>query len=136
MRITGLYAALVGLLMLGLAVRVMLLRRQTSIGLGDGGNRSVACAARAHGNAAEYVPLALILLLLLELNQTLPWLLHVFGIGLVVARVAHAMGLSRTPGVSPGRVIGAALTLLVIAVMALMLIWQYVVMHAVLPSAG
>lgn len=134
MRITGLYAALLALITLGLAVRVMLLRRRTSIGLGDGGNRDVACAVRTHGNATEYVPLALILLLVLELNQTLPTLLHVFGIVLVVARLAHAMGLSRSPGYSAGRAIGAALTLLVIAAMALMLIWQYLVIHVVAPG--
>lgn len=134
MRITGLYAALVALLMMGLAIRVIRLRRRTSIGLGDGGNRAVACAARAHGNAAEYVPLALILLLVLELNQTLPMLLHVFGIVLVIARVAHAIGLSQTPGVSAGRAIGAGLTLLVILAMAAMLIWQYVVIHLIAPA--
>lgn len=134
MRITGLYAALVALLMIFLGARVMLLRRRTSIGLGDGGNRAVACAARAHGNAAEYVPIALILLLILELNQTVPLLLHVFGIALVAARVLHAVGLSRTPGTSPGRIFGAGLTLLVIAAMAAMLIWQYVVIHVIAPS--
>lgn len=134
MRITGLYAALLTLLILGLAVRVMWLRRHTSIGLGDGGDRSVACAVRTHGNATEYVPLALILLLILELNQTLPLLLHVFGIALLVARIVHAMGLSKTPGYSAGRAVGAALTLFVVAAMALMLIWQYVVIHVIAPS--
>jgi uncharacterized protein len=134
MRITGLYAALLALLMLGLAVRVMLLRRNTSIGLGDGGNRTLACAVRAHGNAIEYVPIGLILLLVLELNQTLPVLLHAFGIVLLLGRVVHALGLSATPGMSAGRAVGAALTLLVLLAMALMLIWQYVVIHVIAPS--
>jgi uncharacterized membrane protein YecN with MAPEG domain len=134
MRITGLYAALLALLMLGLAARVMFLRRNTSIGLGDGGNRTLACAVRAHGNAIEYVPIGLILLLVLELNQTLPLLLHLFGIVLLVGRVAHALGLSSTPGMSAGRAVGAALTLLVLLAMALMLIWQYVVIHVIAPS--
>ncbi|UPG93511.1 MAPEG family protein [Luteibacter aegosomatissinici] len=134
MRITGLYAALLALLMLGLAIRVMLLRRNTSIGLGDGGNRTLACAVRAHGNAIEYVPIGLILLLVLELNQTLPVLLHAFGIVLLLGRVVHALGLSATPGMSAGRAVGAALTLLVLLAMALMLIWQYVVIHVIAPS--
>jgi len=131
MRITGIYAALLALLVVILAVRVMLLRRKTSIGLGDGGNRTLACAVRAHGNAVEYAPLALILLLVLELNQTQPLWLHAFGIVLVLGRVAHAAGLSATPGMSAGRAIGAALTLLVLLVMALLLIWQYVVIHTI-----
>ncbi|HVI54102.1 MAG TPA: MAPEG family protein [Luteibacter sp.] len=134
MRITGLYAAVLALLILGLAVRVMFIRRRKSIGLGDGGDRSVACAIRAHGNATEYVPLALILLLILELNQTLPMLLHGFGIVLVIARIVHAVGLSRAAGNSAGRAVGAGMTLLVIALMALMLIWQYVVIHVIAPS--
>jgi len=134
MRITGLYAAMLALITLALAVRVMLLRKRTGIGLGDGGDRDVACAVRSHGNAAEYIPLALILLLILELNQTLPLLLHVFGIALLVARLAHAFGLSRSPAYSAGRAIGAALSLIVIAAMALMLIWQYLVIHLIAPS--
>lgn len=129
MRITGLYAALFALLVIGLALRVMLLRRRNGLGLGDGGNRSVACAIRAHGNAAEYVPLALVLMLVLELNQTWPWLLHVFGIALLLARLYHAQGLSKTPGYSRGRSIGAAATLLVILAMAVLLLWQYVVIR-------
>lgn len=134
MRITGLYAALLALLMIALAVRVMLLRRNTSIGLGDGGNRTLACAVRAHGNAIEYVPVGLILLLVLELNQTLPLLLHTFGIALVVGRVVHALGLSATPGMSAGRAVGAALTLLVLVAMALMLLWQYALIHLLAPT--
>ncbi|SEO67170.1 hypothetical protein SAMN02800692_1718 [Luteibacter sp. UNC138MFCol5.1] len=134
MRITGLYAALLVLITLGLAVRVMLLRKRTSIGLGDGGDRTVACAVRSHGNAIEYIPLALILLLILELNQTMPLLLHVFGIALIVARLLHAFGLSRSPGISAGRAIGAALTLLAMVAMALLLVWQYLVIHVITAS--
>jgi Uncharacterized relative of glutathione S-transferase, MAPEG superfamily len=134
MRITGLYAALLALLTIALAVRVMLLRRNTSIGLGDGGNRTLACAVRAHGNAIEYVPVGLILLLVLELNQTLPLLLHAFGIALVVGRVVHALGLSAKPGMSAGRAVGAALTLLVLVAMALMLLWQYALIHLLAPT--
>jgi uncharacterized membrane protein YecN with MAPEG domain len=134
MRITGLYAALLTLLVLGLAARVMWLRRRTRIGLGDGGDRDVACAVRTHGNAIEYVPLALILLLVLELNQTLPMLLHVFGIALLLARIVHAIGLSSSPGYSAGRAVGSALTMLVVTVMAVMLLWQYAVIHIIAPS--
>jgi uncharacterized membrane protein YecN with MAPEG domain len=80
------------------------------------------------------VPLALLLLLVLELNQTLPLLLHAFGIALVIGRIIHAVGLSGTPGHSSGRVVGAAITLVVTAAMALMLIWQYVVIHVIAPT--
>jgi uncharacterized membrane protein YecN with MAPEG domain len=129
MRITGLYAALLALLMMGLAVRVMLLRNRHRIGVGDGGSTAMNLGIRAHANAIEYVPMALILLLVLELNQTRPVLLHAFGIMLVVGRVLHALGLSRSAGSSPGRLVGIALTLLAIIVMAVLLLWQYLIIH-------
>jgi uncharacterized protein len=48
----------------------------------------------------------------------------------------HAFGLSRAAGDSAGRAIGAGLTLLVIGLMALMLIWQYVVIHVIAASSS
>ena len=124
MRITGLYAAIGALLIVVFAVRVTLRRRAISVGIGNGGDAILARRVRVHANAAEYLPLALILLLILELNQTQPLLLHVFGCLLIVGRLLHAWGLSSSPGLTPGRGIGMVLTWLTIAVMALLLIWQ------------
>ncbi|HSS06988.1 MAG TPA: MAPEG family protein [Rhodanobacteraceae bacterium] len=124
MRITGLYAAIAALLIVIFAVRVTLRRRAISVGIGNGGDAILARRVRVHANAAEYLPLALILLLILELNQTQPLLLHVFGCLLIVGRLLHAWGLSSSPGLTPGRGIGMVLTWLTIAVMALLLIWQ------------
>jgi uncharacterized membrane protein YecN with MAPEG domain len=81
-----------------------------------------------HANAVEYLPIALILLLILELNQTEPLLLHVFGILLLLGRVLHAWGLSMSPGVTPGRGFGMVLTWGTIAAMAVLLIWQALVL--------
>ena len=124
MRITGLYAAIAALLVLILAVRVSLGRRSSKIGLGDGGDVILSRRIRVHGNAVEYLPLALILLLVLELNQTQPLLLHVFGCVLIAGRLIHAFGLSTASGNSPGRAIGSVLTWLDMLVMALLLLWQ------------
>jgi uncharacterized membrane protein YecN with MAPEG domain len=126
MRITGLYAALATLLILLLAVRVIAYRRTHKIGLGDGNDSELRKRIRAHGNAIEYLPFGLVLLLLLELNQTLPLLLHIFGIVLIMARLAHAWGVSRHGGVSPGRMVGVVLTIGVLLAMALLLLWQWV----------
>ena len=98
MRITGLYAALCAILVVGLALRVVMHRFRHRIGIGDGGDKSLVQLIRVHGNAIENVPLALLLLLLLELNQTAPLWLHVFGIVLVLGRIVHAFGLSRSTG--------------------------------------
>ena len=126
MRITGLYAALSTLLILVMAARVIAYRRAHKIGLGDGDDGELRKRIRAHGNAIEYLPLGLLLLLLLELDQTAPLLLHVFGIVLILARLAHAWGVSRHGGVSPGRMIGVVLTFAVLLVMALLLLWQWI----------
>ncbi|MEO8801771.1 MAG: MAPEG family protein [Rudaea sp.] len=125
MHITGIYAALAALLIVFLSVRVVIYRRSHHIGLGDGDDRELRKRVRAHANAVEYVPLCLIALLLLELNQTSPMLLHVFGIVLIAARIAHAWGVSRHSGVSPGRAIGTVLTFGLLLVMALLLLWQW-----------
>ena len=127
MHITGLYAALAALLVVVLAVRISLRRRKISVGIGSGGDEELARRVRAHANAVEYLPLALLLLLILDLDKTEPLLLHVFGITLIVARVAHAFGLSTSSGVSPGRAIGIVLTWLVIVAMAVLMLWQRIV---------
>jgi uncharacterized protein len=117
--ITALYAGLLGLLMLILAFRVVAVRRATAIGLGDGGNALLLSRIRIHGNAAEYVPLALLLMLVFEINGGSARWLHALGIALVVGRLAHAQGLEQSNGVSPGRLVGNVLTWSVILIAAL-----------------
>jgi uncharacterized membrane protein YecN with MAPEG domain len=126
MQLAGFYIALNALLMLALAMRVMWLRNTRRVGLGTGGDETLARAIRAHGNATEYVPLALLMLALLAFEQFQPVWLHVFGITLLVARVLHALGLSSSPGLSFGRVAGITLTLLVMIAMAVALIVCFV----------
>jgi uncharacterized membrane protein YecN with MAPEG domain len=124
MRITGLYVALGLLLVLILAIRVVLRRRSAHISIGDGGDSELHKRIRAHGNAIEYLPIGLLALLLLDLDGTNPAILHTCGIVLLVARVVHAIGLSRTGGVSPERVFGISLTLLTLLAMAVLLLLQ------------
>src|SRR3954469_23952350 len=116
--ITALYAGLLGLLMLILAFRVVAVRRTTAIGLGDSGNALLFSRIRIHGNAAEYVPIALLLMLLFELNGGSARWLHVFGVALLVGRLAHVQGLSQSTGTSAGRLVGNVLTWTVILILA------------------
>ncbi|WP_339824602.1 MAPEG family protein [uncultured Arenimonas sp.] len=120
--ITLLYAALCTLLVLGLAIRVMLARGRLKVGLGDGGHGELNRRVRAHSNAVEYVPLALILLGGMELNGYPDWLVHVFGATLVIARALHAWGLAVSEGRSTGRFWGTLLTLLLMVAMCVMAI--------------
>ena len=116
--VTALYAGLLAFWFLFLSLRVVLKRRSARVGIGSGEDRELARRVRVHGNAAEYLPLALILMLLLELNTALGWLLHIAGIALVAGRVAHFLGLGRSAGTSWGRVTGTALTWGVLLVLA------------------
>lgn len=124
MHITGIYAALGALLVIVLTFRVIRRRLSSRTGIGDGGNHDMARCIRVHANAVEYLPLALILLFLVEWNQTQPMLVHAFGIALIIGRILHAIGLSMSAGSSPARLIGMLLTLLSILSMALLLLWQ------------
>lgn len=131
MLIAGFYAALGALLMLALAIRVMWLRNTHGVGLGSGGDADMERAIRAHANAVEYLPIALLLLVLLAIEQTRPGLLHLFGIVLIVGRILHAIGLSAKSGRSFGRAAGAGLTVLVTLAMAILLIVRFAMMHTV-----
>ena len=108
--VTGLYAGLLALLMLGLAARIPPLRFKARVGIGDGDDPALARAIRVHGNFVETVPMALVLLGLVEANGlAAPWL-HALGMALVAGRVAHAAGLSRSTGPSAARTAGMVAT--------------------------
>lgn len=122
-RITLLFASLHVLLMLVLLARISRHRHGHRIGLGDGGDAALTRKIRVHGNFVEHAPFALLLLGLLELSGlAAPWL-WTFGGALLLGRIAHAIGLSRTGGYSLGRFYGTALTWLVLLAMALAGIW-------------
>lgn len=117
-RITLIFASLLALLLLGIVVPIVRRRISQRVGIGTGGDKQLARAIRVHGNFIEYVPMALLMLLLLELSGLAATWLWTFGGVLLAARILHAYGLSRSAGTSPGRGLGAALTFVVIAVMA------------------
>lgn len=118
--VTSLYAALNAFLTLALGVNVSRVRTQHKVFRGDGGHAGLGAAIRAHGNNAEHVPLALILLLVAELGGGNSTALHVFGGALLVARLAHAFGMLRG---SPVQAVGALLTLVVQLGLAVYALW-------------
>jgi uncharacterized membrane protein YecN with MAPEG domain len=112
--ITLLYAGISALILLGLSARVVGLRRKHQVGIGTGAVTALESAVRAQANFTEYVPLALLLIALLELNGLDAWMIHGLGAVLVIGRVLHAQGLNRSAGTSAGRFIGTLLTWLVL----------------------
>jgi uncharacterized protein len=120
--ITAIYAALQALLAIGLVVPVGQLRAKANVSLGAGGNPQLETAIRRHANWTEHVPIALLLMALLELNGASAALLHGLGITLLVARVLHPLGLDPTTMRRPLRGIGAFATLIVTLVAAIALL--------------
>jgi uncharacterized membrane protein YecN with MAPEG domain len=114
--ITALYAALQGLVMIGLLIPLGRLRSRTNVSLYDGGNPELAAAIRRHANWTEYVPFALLLLLLLELSGASPGLLHGLGLALLASRIVHPFGIDPAVMRRPLRGIGAGGTMIVISV--------------------
>jgi uncharacterized protein len=124
------YAALFGLLSTALTARVIMNRVRSGIQAGDGGDASLARAIRAHANFAEQVPLALLLLVLVDGFGVAATIVHALGTALVIGRIANAVGLSRSLGPTPPRQAGAALTLLVIVAASLLILYRVVLLHA------
>ncbi|MGZ5607918.1 MAG: MAPEG family protein [Methylobacter sp.] len=91
--ITSIYASLSVLLIVKLSLAVIKLRRLNRVSVGDGGIEALQLAIRAHSNALEYIPIALMLLFMLELNGAPKILIHILGVTLLVGRILHAMGL-------------------------------------------
>jgi uncharacterized membrane protein YecN with MAPEG domain len=130
--ITALYAGLFALILVFLGVRVIVMRRDFKVGIGDGGQERLARGIRVHGNAVEWGVAALLLLLVAELTRAPVIMLHCCGAVFIVARVLHSVGLTQTSSRSSGRALGMVATVLVIIVLALWNIWAFLRVAAVL----
>ena len=123
LKIVPYYAAVLALLYVYLAYRVIVARRGAKVSLGTGGNPAVERAARVHGNFAEYVPFGLLLLAMVELRGAPVWVVHPLCLALLAGRASHAFGVSRTPEVFRWRVTGMMLTfgVLILSAVAILL---------------
>jgi hypothetical protein len=120
--ITSLYAAILALFYVVLAALVIRQRFKHRVGLGTGKEPQLLQTVRMHGNFAEYVPFLLILVALLELQQSPVWQLHLVA-GLTLAgRVLHACGLWRSSGTSMPRFLGMISTFTALIVGAVLLL--------------
>ena len=118
--ITLIYASIFALFALVLSFRAGSYRGQSGISLlfGDPRNMELAERVRVHQNFLEYVPMVLIVMAAIEANGGSQPFLHVCGGLLIVARIAHAIGLKHENMAHKGRFIGAAGTALITLAMA------------------
>lgn len=120
--ITGLYAALLALMFVGLALAVVRQRFKLRVGLGDGNQPELIKAIRIHGNFAEYVPFLLVLMYLLESQQASSWQLHLLGGLTLGGRLLHLLGLLSSSGTSIPRFFGMIATFIALIVAAVLLL--------------
>ena len=118
MPVTAFFAGVFALFFVRLAFVVIRMRRSNRVALGAGGVKELEGAIRAHGNFAEYVPVGLILLGLLELHGLYPALLFAIGALFALGRVLHASALHR--GDLNLRVRGMMLTFGMLVTMSIM----------------
>src|SRR6478736_9251848 len=91
--ITGFYLAILALIFLVLGLQVSRLRRGNRVLFGDGDNRQLRSAIRAHANFIEYVPIIVLMIALLEMSGApaprIHWLMGL----LLIARLLHPLGM-------------------------------------------
>lgn len=109
--ITAFYAALLAALLAVLSLRVIMFRRANRVSLGTGDDKALERRVRAQGNAAEYIPVFLILLGLGELNGFAEIGLHGFGLAFLIGRLMHGFAFSFSDGNMAFRVGGMQLTI-------------------------
>ena len=104
--ITPLYAAFLAFLYIATSFYVSFARGSTGVRLGDGGNATMLVAMRRHGNMAEFVPFALLMMALGELTGLGATWLHICGVLLVLGRLVHPFGITEDGGPVIARVVG------------------------------
>lgn len=126
MMISGFYIALHGILLVVLSGLVIFDRARYKVMFGEGHRPELKRAIRIQANFVEYVPLALIALVALELNQVSTLWLHGLGATLLAGRLLHAVGLGLSESTTVARFLGTVLTYGVILLSSLLLLlkWQ------------
>jgi uncharacterized membrane protein YecN with MAPEG domain len=126
--ITGFYLAVLALLYVVLGLQVSRLRRGNRVLFGDGDNIKLRSAIRAHANFAEYVPIIVLLVAMLEMSGLPAARVHLLMAALLVARLIHPLGMyvgPRTLQFQICRVGGIVLTLLVLVAAALVALSRF-----------
>ncbi len=109
--ITLITTGILGIIFFVHSLRIIQGRGLTKTSLGDGGNDLMTRRIRIHGNFAEYIPLLLLILFLLEISNASAVVLSLFAGALVLGRILHFYGLYTKETPMWARVWGMQLTL-------------------------
>lgn len=110
------YASLAAFLVVWLSLNVIKIRHAKQISLGDGGDPDLTKAIAAQTNAIEYLPMAILLLLVLEYNGAPLIVVHALGLLLLVGRLVHAKAILTNN--LKTRVLGMQITIWILIVLA------------------
>lgn len=117
--VTLLFTSLNALIFVALSAYVVRRRFTERVSLGTGGKKPLEVAIRTHGNFAEYVPFALLLIALLEAGNQPKAFLYGLGALLTLSRLSHVIGLQIRRAPNPFRMFGLLGTWLVLIAGAL-----------------
>lgn len=122
--VTSFSAAILAILLVVLTALTIVARNRFKVLLSDNGENVLLKFIRAHGNLAEFAPIFLILLTLVEINHFIsPFWLWVTAIAFIVGRFSHALSLLFIePKTLLFRQIGMMLTFIPIVKLALILL--------------
>ena len=121
--VTTIYTLPLLAIWLVLFFRVSASRGKFKQSFGDGGHLALLQRIRQHGNFIEWVPLALLLMLLAEAQGTGTLWLHSAGVLLVLGRLAHPIGLKPDNAGHPFRYLGNGSNLVAVAILAVCLVF-------------
>jgi len=121
--VTLLTASILGIFIIVISSRCATKRLSSKIEIGTGDDKDLERLMRAQANLTEYAPISLILIGLLEANNTNPIILCVLAGTFIISRFMHAYGFITTPGKNPGRFYGIILTWLSILAASLLGLW-------------
>lgn len=118
LHISLLTAALAAVIAIWLGIRCIQLRFSERVVHGDGGSPLLMRRMRAQANFAEYTPVVLLLVLMLDLAGQDGWLLAMTALAFLLGRVLHAFGMDSEQPTTP-RKAGMILTFTPLAVLAI-----------------
>ena len=121
--ITATYAAVLAFFYVAMSFYVIITRAKTDTLLGHADSIPMLVAMRRHGNLAEYMPFAILIMALAEILGLGATWLHVSGIALVLGRVIHPFGVAEKSPLAP-RVIGVLLTFAAILIPAISILFS------------
>ncbi|MGI9356731.1 MAG: MAPEG family protein [Rhizobiaceae bacterium] len=123
--ITAPYIALLAIYAIVFGAMVSIHRAKTGVSLAYGDDMTLLEKIRRHGNFAETVPLALLLMIAAELQGANGFWLHISGILLLVSRLIHPFGINHTKANAVARGIGSAGTTLAMLICIIIILWPW-----------